>query len=169
MVSDWTSFRDIGQSFGGVILTEQEYKRVESAYIDVALAFLAEAGLTTMRVAGLENSKSRTPGFHEGDVLDCQRLREIIGGSLRGEFWCRIEGEDSFIHFGWDYYMYIYMYIGVSHRCPVAEQKAARLGLYVEGFASPIIKNKPLFWTNISNIESECAGTGVLERIRARG
>jgi hypothetical protein len=38
-------FSQIGQSFGGVVLTEQEYKRVENAHVKVALAFLGESGI----------------------------------------------------------------------------------------------------------------------------
>ena len=41
---------------------------------------------------------------------------------------------EGFIHFGWDYYMYI----GMPHPCPTAQARAAELGLYVEEFASPV-------------------------------
>lgn len=132
-VADWISVRDIGKSFGGAVLTDQECRRVENAYIEAALAFLAETGLTSIRVDGLENAKKQVLDFYDGSVVELQRLRETIGRILRGEFWCRLEGEEFFIHFGWDYYMYV----GVPHRCPAAELKAAELGLYVEEFASP--------------------------------
>jgi hypothetical protein len=36
---EWTSVGDIGTSFGGVVLTEAEYQRVEDAYIAAALGF----------------------------------------------------------------------------------------------------------------------------------
>ena len=44
---DWTSVTQIGQSFGGVTLTEREYKRVEHAYVNAALAFLSRRRLLT--------------------------------------------------------------------------------------------------------------------------
>jgi hypothetical protein len=52
-----------------------------------------------------------------------------------------LEGGEGFIHFGWDYYMYI----GVPHPCPTARVRAADLGLYIEEFASPYVEgeNKP--------------------------
>jgi hypothetical protein len=62
-------FSQIGQTFGGVLLTEQEYKRVENAYANVALAFLTESGITALRVSGLENSRScltSFAGFYDG-------------------------------------------------------------------------------------------------------
>jgi hypothetical protein len=65
----WTSFTDIGRSLGGVVLTEQEYQRVEHAYSSVALAFLTEAGLASVRVEGLENCRPQLLALHEGTVL----------------------------------------------------------------------------------------------------
>lgn len=44
---DWIMFSQICQSVRGVILTEQEYMRVERAYINAALAFLSEGGITS--------------------------------------------------------------------------------------------------------------------------
>jgi hypothetical protein len=40
---------------------------------------------------------------------------------------------EGFIHFGWDYYMYI----GVPHPCASAQARPIELGLYVEKSASP--------------------------------
>jgi hypothetical protein len=133
LADDWISFSQIGQTFGGVVLTEQQYRRVENAYISVALAFLNEAGLMAMRVEGLEKNRQQPIAFNEGTVLRVEQLDEIIGRILREEFWCRLQGDNAFVHFGWDYYMYI----GVPHPCPVAERKATELGLYVEEFVSP--------------------------------
>lgn len=130
---DWTSVTQIGRSFGGIVLTEQEYKRVEHAYVNVALAFLSEGGLTALKVDGLENSRGKPLTLSEGTVLSIEQLRDVIGLILREEFWCRLQGDDGFLHFGWDYYMYI----GVPHRCNAAERQASDLGLYVEEFVSP--------------------------------
>jgi len=130
---EWTFFRQIGQTFSGVLLTSDEYERVEEAYIQAALSFLRESGLLSMRVAGLENPRTQPLDFQNDSVLPLDRIDEIIRRILREEFWCRLEGSDGFIHFGWDYYMYI----DVLHPCPTARARAAELGLYVEEFASP--------------------------------
>jgi hypothetical protein len=129
---DWIMFSQIGQTFSGVALTEQEYKRVENAYVKVALAFLSESGIAALRVVGLENRR-QVLEFAEGSVLPLEKLSEVFGRILREEFWCRFQADYGFVHFGWDYYMYI----GVPHRCPAAEQTASELGLYVEEFTSP--------------------------------
>jgi len=138
-VDEWTFYAQIDRSFGGVTLTEQEYKRVESAYIQATLAFLTEAGVAALSVEGLENSRRQQLAWHEGTVVGLDKIPEVMGGILREEFWCRLQGEQAFLHFGWDYYMYI----GVPHRCPAAEQKATELGLYVEEWESPYHRESP--------------------------
>jgi|SRR5690348_11422367 len=130
---DWISFNQIGKSFHGIVLTAQEYKRVEDAYIKVALAFLSEGGIKALKVAGLENARQHPLAFGEESVLTLEQLPDVIEPILREDFWCRLEAENGFLHFGWDYYMYI----GVPRPCRGAEQIASELGLYVEEFVSP--------------------------------
>ena len=135
-VDDWISFTQIGKPFRGVVLTEQEYKRVERAYIKAALAFLSESGIAALRVEGLE-IRQQPLTFGEGSVLTLEQLPDVIGRILREDLWCRLQADNGFVHFGWDYYMYI----GVPRPCPVAEQTASEVGLYVEEFASPHHEN----------------------------
>jgi len=130
---DWIMSTQIGQSFRGVVLTEQEYRRVERSYIKVALAFLSESGITSLRVVGLESSRRQLLEFTEGSVLTLEQLPDVIGRILREDSWCRLQADNGFVHFGWDFYMYI----GVPRRCLAAEQMASDLGLYVEEFTSP--------------------------------
>lgn len=53
---DWSSVSQVGQSFGGVTLTDEEYIRVEQAYIDVALAFLNKNSITVLKIDGLASN-----------------------------------------------------------------------------------------------------------------
>ena len=130
---EWTSVKDVGRSFAGGVLTREEYERVENAYVGAALAFLDEAGLTSLRVEGLENTRGEWLVFRNDSILPLTQVGDVIRRVLREEFWCRLEGVDGFVHFGWDYYMYI----GVAHPCPKARERTVELGLYVEEFASP--------------------------------
>jgi hypothetical protein len=130
---EWTSVKDVGRLFGGIVLTQEEYGRIEYAYVQVALAFLREAGLSSLRVQGLENGRGHDLAFGENTVLTIDQVGDVIRRVLNEEFWCRLEGDDGFVHVGWDYYMYI----GVSRLCPEAEARAGNLGLYVEEFRSP--------------------------------
>ncbi len=135
---EWVSFAQIGQTFSGVLLTADEYERVEEAYIQAALSFLRESGRLSMRVAGLENPRMQPLDFQNDSVLPLDCIGEVIRRVLRDEFWCRLEGSEGFIHFAWDYYMYI----GVPHPCPTTRARATKLGLYVEEFASPQVEDE---------------------------
>jgi hypothetical protein len=133
---DWTMFRQVGESFSGVVLTVAEYERVEMVYADSAIAFLREAGLLSMTVADLENSKGSQLSFRNGSNLSLDEVADVIRRMLQEKLWCRLEGKDAFVHIGRDYYMYI----GLPHRSIIAEQKAIELGLFVEEFVSPYHK-----------------------------
>jgi hypothetical protein len=130
---EWTAVSDVGRAFAGVVLTEVEYQRVEDAYATAAVAFMREAGVLSLTVSGLENPAGLPLPFADGAVLDLCNAVVVIRRVLRGEFWCRLEGEGGFVHLGYDYYMYV----GVPQRCPGAEVLAGQLGLFVEPFRSP--------------------------------
>jgi hypothetical protein len=89
---EWTSVTQVGQSFRDVVFTEQDYKRVEQAYVKVALAFLNEGGVTALKIEGLENTRPEPVTFYEGTVLAVEQLRDVIGQILREQFWCRLAG-----------------------------------------------------------------------------
>jgi hypothetical protein len=130
---EWTAVSDIGRDFAGVVLTEPEYQRVEDAYVAASLAFLREAGVLSLIVAGLENSARLPLPFSEGSVLSLSDAASVIRQVLREEFWCRLEEAGAFVHIGYDYHMYV----GVTRPCPNAEGLARQLGLFVEPFRSP--------------------------------
>lgn len=114
-------------------LTHEGYERVEHSYVSVALAFLSEAGVNSLTVEGLENSRKTQLTISNGSILPPEQIGDVIVRVLREEFWCRLVGGRVFLHFGWDYYMYV----GVLIPCPAAQALAASLGLFVEEFKSP--------------------------------
>ena len=130
---EWTAFSHIGREFDGQVLTDAEYRRVEEAYVSVALAFLREAGCRELFAQGVESARGSTHAPIEGERLSLDRLGDVIRRILREEFWCRLQGENSFIHIGWDYYLYL----GVEQECPEAKRLAAKRGLFVEAYVSP--------------------------------
>jgi len=130
---EWTSFNDIGQTIGGVVLIEAEYQRVEDAHVTAALAFLREAGVPSLAVTGLENKVAVPLPFAEGSSLALAQVGDVLRRVMRGEFWCRLEAAEAFVHIGYDYYMYI----GVPVACPDAAALARQIGLFVESFRSP--------------------------------
>jgi len=130
---EWIMFSQIGSEIGGKVLTKHEYERIEQAYVDSALAFLNEGGVTSLTIEGLENHKKLSLDFGERSLVSMEHLGALIRQILREEFWCRFEGHNGFLHFGWDFYMYI----GVPHRCLAAEQFTREFGLFPEECASP--------------------------------
>jgi hypothetical protein len=130
---EWTSAGDIGRLFDGVVLTREEYLRVEDAHVETVLAFLREAGCGCLLAVGVENHGGSPSAPAEADRQAGAQLGETIRRLLRGEFWCRLEGNGCFLHVGYDYYLYV----GVPSPCPQAYLLASHLGLFVEEFASP--------------------------------
>ena len=133
---EWISYSDIGKN-----VTKEEYEKVESAYIDTALKFLEEQNIIELRISYLENTQNnQEPGISlmAGTVLNFEALKQVMKSILREKYWVKLETDNSFIHFGYDYYMYI----GVPHEPQSARQFAESRGLYVGDCLSPYIKNK---------------------------
>ena len=131
---EWTSISDIGKTFGGFEFTIEEYERVEGAYIDVALSFIKESESEYLSLRELENSQDNAlPVNPDEPDLSHGELRQLVKGILREKYWAKISGTLCFIHFGWDYYMYI----GVYEKCEKSIALASESGLFVESFLSP--------------------------------
>ena len=69
--------------------------------------------------------------------MGLKQLGSVIQLVLREEIWCRLECPTGFLHFGWDYYMYV----GVPHLCPESLELAKRMGLFVDELKSPYSLN----------------------------
>jgi len=115
------------------LLTEERYRSVEKAYLEVAVSFLEEAHIRELKVVGLENHGRSVSAPTEGGLISLQELPAVLQSLLREEYWCKLESASAFIHVGYDYYMYI----GVPCRCFAAEALALKLGLFPEAFKSP--------------------------------
>ena len=97
---EWTSVSDVGREFAGVVLTETEYRRVEDAYVTIAIAFLHEAGLQSLTISGLESHAAVSTPFAEGASLGLTDIGAMVRLILQEKFWCRLEGTQAFVHVG---------------------------------------------------------------------
>ncbi len=147
---EWISFSDIGLSFENKVLTIEHYKKVEDAYVFTALRFLSESGLKSLKVTSLETNK---PMVKKSDLVDIpynpnsvknglnasnKVLESICRFILRDVLWCRLESEFGFyIHFGWDYYMYIGSHIKSKEAISFGRSQ----NLFIEEMMSPYIDN----------------------------
>lgn len=146
---DWTSISEVGNLFDGKRLTVEEYHRVESAYVSTALDFLLAADIKSLKVNSLE--KNNLPNAERRHIADIpynpkslrnstnvsgEILASICRLVLREVIWCRLESELGFyIHFGWDYYMYVGSLI--SSKEAIENGKAN--GLFIEEMMSPYL------------------------------
>lgn len=101
---EWTSMYDVGRSYNGKVFTFQEYLKVEKSYLDVIENVLKELDIKTVEVRQGERIFS---ALNNSAVNSCEEVLMIARGVLREDFWCKLEARDFFIHFGYDYYMYI--------------------------------------------------------------
>jgi hypothetical protein len=144
---EWTSVSDIGRSFGGRVLTIEEYARVEDAYVATALAFHLDAGAPPLFATGVESRPERIAPDDFDPVLPEERQRfehselaALIRSCLREAAWCRLVAADRVcaIHFGYDFYVYL---VGPSASARTREV-AVRGGLFLEPFRSPYLDDE---------------------------
>jgi hypothetical protein len=136
---EWTAYSDIGSVFNGALLSEDAYLQTESAYMFAVEALLREAGVASLVLRDLETRDTESlPQFVEPEarlgIDQCVAftriaLRELAWGKL-------VEPGRAYVHFGWDYYMYM----GLPARCAAATAEIERRGLFVEAFRSPYLR-----------------------------
>ncbi|SDT41106.1 hypothetical protein SAMN05216371_2200 [Streptomyces sp. TLI_053] len=135
----WTSMSDIGESFGGVVLTEAVYLETEERHLAAVRRFAAAQGVTELCVDDLEvcPESSWWQRVAEGDRLPLDEALELVRSVLREDFvWCRFSGDEGFfVHLGYDYYLYI----GLTRAPEPAVTETRRSGLHVDLFESPYL------------------------------
>lgn len=130
-VDDWTSFGDIGKCFGKTELTYKKYLETETAYIDCCIDLLSKAQILSLSVEQAECYSEDL--CIPASVSDVDEIRKLIAACLREQCWFKLISKDFFIHFGYDYYMYI----GSALPNATVEKTANKYGLFCEQYPSP--------------------------------
>lgn len=144
---EWTSISDIGRVYEGEEFTYETYRKVEDAYVSTALSFVSEAGLDSLTITYFEaaHSLGERVARLRGIAFDAKRARKGMAVSgealdnvcrlvLREILWCKLEADNGFyIHFGYDYYMYIGSPVPPEKSIPYGR----RQGLFIEEMESP--------------------------------
>ena len=128
---EWTSYSDVGE-----IVSKEEYEKVENSYIESALNFLEEQNISKITITYLENQqnyKEPSVALEAGAELNANQLKDVLKSIFREKYWAKLENNNSFIHIGWDYYMYI----GVPNEPQSGRKFAESKGLFVEEYQSP--------------------------------
>jgi len=113
-------------------VTLEVYETVENAYLDTALDFAEMWTDKVVLVSGLEDYDNNSI-LKNGQTIAISEVQAVLRSILRGEFWCRLETSDGFIHVGWDFYMYI----GTPKTEKEVIKRANSRVLFVEDFISP--------------------------------
>lgn len=131
LVSEWTSIHDIGKQFDAGVLSYDQYKKVEQAYINCCITLFKKTGIKHLYIKSPEYYESR---IRFPKSLDSESdIRNVIMYCLQEKCWAKLEAEGFFIHFGYDYYLYIGTELNIS----LVEQVARQYGLFCEIFLSP--------------------------------
>lgn len=130
-VHEWTSVSDIGKLFDDGVLTYSRYIQVEQRYIDCCIELLQKADVSELLVGAPEyyNEGLRLPGILSTE----SEIRRTIMYCLQEKCWAKLESKDFFIHFGYDYNMYV----GTNLSVTVVQETSKKHCLFCE------VKNSP--------------------------
>ncbi|MDQ0270600.1 hypothetical protein [Cytobacillus purgationiresistens] len=141
---EWTCPSEIGKTINRKVFMLPEYLQIEQAYIETIMQFLQECNVQSVRMFGVEEREIEASILYEESFSDVRWKEDSIVDQsdipilcrmiLRNFAYCRLEAmKQIYIHFGWDYYMYI----GTAQLTPKSIEYARQNGLYAESYESP--------------------------------
>lgn len=144
---EWCMYAEIGKSFNNILFEFKEYERVEALYIKAIELFMVCHKVSCLQINKLEKNKKFTNDIHnnthmeqifykvkEGSWVEKDDIKDFCKLILRDKLWCKLRySRKMFVHFGWDFYMYI----GSSSACENVTTAIEKSGLFVEAFKSP--------------------------------
>lgn len=148
---EWTCYSQVGTKCGSKVLTLDKYFEVENNYIQSIILFMKCNRITTFKISGgLEkkwnpikdpNSTKEMiylfASIKDKDILKINQIKDLCRLALRNYVWCKLEYDETmFVHFYFDYYMYI----GSKSECKKAVESIEESGLFVEEFESPYLE-----------------------------
>lgn len=150
-LDEWTAVSDVGKIYQNKKFTFEEYLQVESAYINAVMIIMDFLGVDFLHITHLEKKevvplnifycssslRKMYQSLHGEQKLNKEEIIEVMQLVLREFIWCKLESQKMFVHFGWDYYMYIGTPKELSK---LLIQQIEKSGLYVEEFYSPYLE-----------------------------
>ena len=150
--NEWTSISDIGKIYNGIEFTLQDYYKTEETYINTIQLVIDMLQIPSLKVVDLEKNSMGKKGIKNYKSLYNKEIYKVFRNIknnetcqgeiifnicrlvLREHLWLKFEyKKDFFIHFGYDYYLYI-----VSHAIEdTIISKINKLGLFIEQYLSP--------------------------------
>ncbi|MFD1177721.1 hypothetical protein ACFQ3W_15625 [Paenibacillus puldeungensis] len=146
---EWTSFSDIGKVFGGSQFAISDYLSIESKYISAVTILMKCMNASSLEISNVEkfensivqnqyvarNMVEMFTTIKNGDNIDVTNIPDLCKLILRDHLWGKLSTSSMFVHFGYDYYMYI----GLQKECQLGLNEIRESGLFVEAFTSPYL------------------------------
>ncbi|CAM4236451.1 MAG: hypothetical protein E7L01_27250 [Paenibacillus macerans] len=146
---EWTSFSDIGRVFGGKQFTITEYLSIESKYISAVTILMDYMNVSSLEISNLEkfedsivqnqyvtrNMVEMFTTIKDGDKFNVTNIPDLCKLILREHSWGKLSTSSMFVHFGYDFYMYI----GLQKECRLGLNEIRESGLFIEAFTSPYL------------------------------
>lgn len=127
MREEWTSIGDIGRKYDNAIFTQEMYISVEQSYLSVIKNLCIESNVNSLLIVGLEDYNHYCD-FRDGQKVKLNDILHISQDCLREKYWCKLESQDFYIHFGYDYYLYV----GCILTCNEVKKITNYYNLYIE-------------------------------------
>ena len=129
---EWTSIADVGCEYDGKRFTMSEYERVERQHIDFLLALVQRERKEKLKICAYEGAVKHLQ-WESKEEIEVEELPALVRDILRERCWCRLSAPGFFIHFGYDYYMYV----GCSSMLEEISVLARGYALFAEPMISP--------------------------------
>ena len=145
---EWSAYSDLGKTYNGKLFKIDEYLATEATYIQAILAFMERLNVPFLTIKTIEK---KSPAFKavaltldrktlsnlaNNKAVSKEQIAFVVQLILREKMWCRLEAKKMFVHFGWDYYMYI----GAVRRSNTVFKQIRESGLFIEVFQSPYLE-----------------------------
>ena len=133
LIDQWTSISDVGKLFGDQILTWDEYEKAEKRYLQLIHQVCSTLNISQLQVTFLEDPFGECPYPNNSFLDGIDQVVEISKDCLRERYWCKLQSDCLFFHFGYDYYLYVGSHLNQQQLSSLASS----VGLFIERKRSP--------------------------------
>lgn len=119
---EWTDFSDIGKEYNNQIFTEEEYQKIESRYISVVTKVFKYRKWDYLTIDHLEIYE-HSLSWRNKQSVNTNNLSNLLQDCLRNRCWCRLINGQEYVHFGWDFYIYIGCEISIQTMKSICDEE----------------------------------------------
>lgn len=129
IIDEWTDYSDIGKR-----VTVEEYLRIEKKYVDFIEYIVSDLIIDGFYIECYEKY-DKSCSWRDKQYIHHQEISSIISDVLRNKCWCKLSNRKMYVHFGWDYYMYVGVFMSYNHISEICK----KYDLFCENVKSPYL------------------------------